>query len=123
MFGCFSLYRTVPSLLAKPRPGDFNALDGIRTFSMSWVVLGHLLVFPVLLNGYTNMQDILPPGILATYAGQAIYAAEFAVDTFFALGSFLAAYLLAQHLSKALKPPAGMSCTSVFLHTNIHIYR
>lgn len=29
-------------------------IDGVRVFSMSWVVLGHLFVFPVELVGYSN---------------------------------------------------------------------
>ncbi len=40
VLSCFSLYRNLPSLLGPARPGSFNALDGIRVFSMSWVVLG-----------------------------------------------------------------------------------
>jgi hypothetical protein len=29
-----------------PRVGMSRAADGIRTFSMAWVIMGHLLVFP-----------------------------------------------------------------------------
>ena len=69
---CFSLYKTWPSLVGPARPGPFNALDGVRVFSMSWVVLGHLFVFPTMITSYTNQDTILPPdGLLGTYAGQA----------------------------------------------------
>jgi hypothetical protein len=88
VLSCFSLYRNLPSLLGPARPGSFNALDGVRVFSMSWVVLGHILAFPATLVGFTNTQDILPPsGILGGYAGQAIWAAEYAVDSFLTIGA------------------------------------
>jgi len=105
LLSCFSLYRTWPSLVGPAREGPFNALDGVRVFSMSWVVLGHLFVFPVELTSYTNEDAILPPeGLLTTYAGQAIISAEFSVDTFFCIGAFVAAYALTKHLQIALAP-------------------
>lgn len=123
VLSCFSLYRNLPSLLGPARPGScFNALDGVRVFSMSWVVLGHIFAFPATLTGFSNTQDILPPdGILGTYAGQAIFAAEFAVDTFFCIGAFVAAYMLAVHLAKAraqaaAKPLGWAWVPSLYLH-------
>lgn len=45
--------------------------DGIRTFSMFWVVMGHLLVFPYAKVGFSNPEDVLPPeGIMSTTAGR-----------------------------------------------------
>lgn len=112
VLACFSLYKTWPSLVGPARPGPFNALDGVRVFSMSWVVLGHLFVFPTEIVSYTNQDAILPPeGLLATYAGQAVISAEFAVDTFFCIGAFVAAYMLTKHLQKAMAPPAADSKT------------
>lgn len=122
VLSCFSLYRNLPSLLGPARPGNFNALDGVRVFSMMWVVLGHLFAFPATMTGFSNTQDILPPdGILGTYAGQAIFAAEFAVDTFFCIGAFVAAYMLAVHLAKAreqapAKPLGWAWVPSLYLH-------
>lgn len=122
VLSCFSLYRTLPSLLGPARPGSFNSLDGIRVFSMSWVVLGHIYAFPATTIGYTNTEAILPPdGILGTYAGQAIFAAEFAVDTFFCIGAFVATYMLALHLAKARAqaPTKPLGCAwvpSLYLH-------
>jgi hypothetical protein len=107
---CFSLYKTWPSLVGPARPGPFNALDGVRVFSMSWVVLGHLFVFPTEITSYTNQDVILPPdGLLGTYAGQAIISAEFSVDTFFCIGAFVAAYAVTKHLQKALAPSSSPS--------------
>ena len=111
---CFSLYKTWPSLVGPARPGPFNALDGVRVASMSWVVLGHLFVFPTEITSYTNQDAILPPdGLLGTYAGQAIISAEFSVDTFFCIGAFVAAYALTKHLQKVLAPSPPSSSLPV----------
>ncbi|CAN0583015.1 unnamed protein product, partial [Ectocarpus sp. 12 AP-2014] len=43
---CFSLIINTNSLLAPPRVADeFPALDGVRTMSMMWVVLGHTFAY------------------------------------------------------------------------------
>jgi hypothetical protein len=45
--------------------------DGIRTFSMAWVIMGHLLVFPEGFAGFSDRDKILPPeGLLTTVEGQ-----------------------------------------------------
>lgn len=88
---CFALQSTVGALLAADRAGPLAALNGVRVLSMSLVILGHTLFFG-LTPGYINMQFY--PAALADPAWQVIPSAEFAVDTFFALSGFLAAYLL-----------------------------
>lgn len=45
-------------------------------------------------------------------SGQVLLGAEFAVDTFFTIGGFIACYMLTQHLIKKLRPPAGEECSS-----------
>jgi len=43
LLGCFSLYRNVPKLTSmKIGHGAISSLNGIRVFSMAWVVLGHV---------------------------------------------------------------------------------
>jgi len=62
-----------PSLLPSPSSplSLLLSVDGIRTFSMLWVVMGHLLVFPSMLVGFTNSEKVLPPdGIMATVSGR-----------------------------------------------------
>lgn len=44
---------------------------------------------------------------LGCVTGQALLAGEFAVDTFFTIGAFIAAFFLTQHLIAKLRPPAG----------------
>lgn len=39
----FSLYETLPKLMdTTPKPNQLQGLDGIRFFSMTWVILGHV---------------------------------------------------------------------------------
>lgn len=43
ILGCFSLYRNLPKLLStKAGSGTITSLNGIRVFSMGWVLLGHV---------------------------------------------------------------------------------
>lgn len=60
---CFSLMVNTDSLLAPPRAGDeFPALDGVRTFSMLWVVLGHTFSYNVTGDGpgFSNTIQVVP---------------------------------------------------------------
>ena len=60
---CFSLLLNVDSLLAPPRAGDeFRALDGVRTLSMLWVILGNTLLYNCMGigAGYSNFVDVMP---------------------------------------------------------------
>lgn len=70
---CFSLMVNVGSLLAPPRAGDeFPALDGVRTMSMLWVVLGHTFSYNVTGDGpgFSNTIQVVPQngnGLLSRY--------------------------------------------------------
>ena len=45
----FSLYETLPKMLdSSPKPNQLQALDGIRFLSMTWVILGHVYILPML---------------------------------------------------------------------------
>ena len=60
---CFSLMVNTDSLLAPPRAGDeFPALDGVRTMSMLWVVLGHTFSYNVTGDGpgFSNTIQVVP---------------------------------------------------------------
>ncbi|CAN0214184.1 unnamed protein product, partial [Hapterophycus canaliculatus] len=60
---CFSLVINTKSLLAPPRAGDeFRCLEGVRTLSMMWVVLGHCFAYNVTGGGpgFTNTIRVLP---------------------------------------------------------------
>lgn len=66
---CFSLRKNVAKLLGPPRASnEFSALDGVRTLSMLWVVLGHALMCAILGAGVSNEADLVPidgQGLLA----------------------------------------------------------
>jgi len=92
---CFSLCRNAAAW-AKRRGGALSCLDGIRVVSMLLVVYGHSLIWGLQGAGYANVYDILPQnghGLMATPRGQVIFSAELAVDSFFWLSGFLAAYV------------------------------
>jgi len=89
-----------------PRPTKIKTgcMDGIRWMSMCWVVMGHTLLWPIILTvGYSNMADILPAhnsaerethdALSGRWTGQAIQSAEFSVDSFFFMSGFLAVYI------------------------------
>lgn len=95
--------------------GRTAALDGVRAFSIFWVILGHVWVFAFTITGFSNAatalagtilpltpdgKAIAPPrhhtatiadhGFLGTWGGQSVVSAYLAVDTFFFLSAFLA---------------------------------
>lgn len=69
---CFSLLKNVDTLFAPPRTrNEFAALDGVRTLSMLWVVLGHVLIYSFFGPGFTNIIDIVSVdghGLLSRWA-------------------------------------------------------
>lgn len=68
---CFSLIKNTDKLLAPRRAGnEFAALDGVRTLSMLWVILGHTLLYALVGAGFTNTIELVPrdgKGLLARY--------------------------------------------------------
>ena len=76
------------------KPGIDQNLDifnGVRFFSMSWVVVGHTYMLRLMMSYNTDYigQIMKNPGF-STLIGQALYA----VDVFFFLGGFFVAFVL-----------------------------
>ncbi|XP_022092075.1 nose resistant to fluoxetine protein 6-like isoform X2 [Acanthaster planci] len=90
---CFALNRNLAKLMdVKQGDKTISALNGIRVISMSWVILGHTIVFGFLANITHNAPTIIS-WIKDHFGFQAVANAFFAVDSFFFLSGFLLAYL------------------------------
>mmetsp|Transcript_28961 Transcript_28961/g.37343 ORF Transcript_28961/g.37343 Transcript_28961/m.37343 type:complete len:712 (-) Transcript_28961:330-2465(-) len=103
---CFALGKNLESLLTTKRPESFKCFDGIRFFSMCWVIFGHTVVFQFAGAGFSNIYDILPlhgHGFFTRFTAMVLPSAEFAVDTFFYISGFLVAVLTLKRLKE--KPP------------------
>eukprot|EP00903_Cladosiphon_okamuranus_P009785 g9302.t1 len=105
---CFSVLVNVDSLLAPPRAGDeFRALDGVRTLSMLWVILGNTLLYNLtgIGAGYSNFVDVMPhngKGLFSRLSGQVIPGSFLAADTFFLVSGFLLTSMLLPKLDAGL---------------------
>uniref|UniRef100_T1J952 Nose resistant-to-fluoxetine protein N-terminal domain-containing protein n=1 Tax=Strigamia maritima TaxID=126957 RepID=T1J952_STRMM len=85
IFLCFSFYTNALKLFnTEPRDSSLMCLNGIRVFSMGWIILGHCYA-----TGALATDNVLVP------------QAMFAVDTFFVLSGLLVTYLyLKEHEKK-----------------------
>ncbi len=96
LVGWYSARKNIVKL-TKEVPGDFTAFNGIRCFTMAWIILGHCLLnynFPPVVNP-TAMQRFA-----ASFEFALVRAAEYGVDTFFLMSGFLAAFGLLKQLKK-----------------------
>ena len=95
----FSLYKTVPTLLAtKQAPSVITSLNGLRVISMFWVILG-LTQLGSVTPGITDNMRILKD-IMSRFTFQPITNGFFAVDSFFFLSAVLVAYLTLREMKK-----------------------
>eukprot|EP01133_Synstelium_polycarpum_P007907 gene7907-9283_t len=98
---CFSLvsnYKSFVDIGSNGKKGHFPALDGIRTISNCWVIMGHSLLFMMSL-GLDNEAYLLQ-SIRTFFSFQSLTAAEFAVDTFFLLSGFLVTHSLLSSMDR-----------------------
>eukprot|EP01062_Namystynia_karyoxenos_P027009 TRINITY_DN2082_c0_g4_i1.p1 TRINITY_DN2082_c0_g4~~TRINITY_DN2082_c0_g4_i1.p1 ORF type:complete len:902 (+),score=265.55 TRINITY_DN2082_c0_g4_i1:101-2707(+) len=87
---CFDLVESRRQFLriSPRRPTSF--LNGMRVISIAWVVLGHVLVYPMN-PGFDNMAE-LERDYLPNFRMVFLASAFYAVDTFFFMSGFLACY-------------------------------
>ena len=93
----FSLKSNIPKLLScSTSPSTIKCLNGIRVFSINWVVLGHTLFFLPLIQPATPAVNALE--FITQYSRRwsflTISNATYAVDSFFVLSGFLLTYLI-----------------------------
>ncbi|XP_066935837.1 O-acyltransferase like protein-like [Clytia hemisphaerica] len=90
----FSLIRNMKAILSTESPkGAITSLNGIRTLSMTWVILGHMYAFGSMpgFAYWDNPLQILK--ILNRFSFMVVSNAYVSVDTFFLLSGVLVAYL------------------------------
>ncbi|XP_063992297.1 nose resistant to fluoxetine protein 6-like [Diachasmimorpha longicaudata] len=97
----FSLISNARRILStRIPPGNIPALQGIRFFSMGWVVLGH--VYYIHSFGVISNQLAVAEW-LKSWESLYIIIAPFTVDTFFVISGFLISYLFLKHMAKGGK--------------------
>ncbi|CAG5115319.1 unnamed protein product, partial [Candidula unifasciata] len=95
----FSVYTNGSKVLNTSQPeGTLSAVHGIRFLSMSWVVLGHVLVFGI--RQFGNIYSLFWSW-LKDWSFDAISNAFVSVDTFFTLSGLLTAYLTLNEIKKS----------------------
>lgn len=94
----FSLYTNIETVFnTEQPPSAIKCLNGIRSISMFWVILGHGFLFS--LSVVKNPLTLLG-SVASRFSTQPIVNAYFAVDTFFVLSGFLVMYLSLRELSR-----------------------
>ncbi|XP_043267348.1 nose resistant to fluoxetine protein 6-like isoform X2 [Venturia canescens] len=93
----FSLYSNAIRVLStKTAPQTLPAIQGIRFFSMCWVIFGHgycMSLFVATVNTADFFQWV------HSWSAMYILIATFAVDTFFTISGFLLSYLFLKEMS------------------------
>eukprot|EP01132_Coremiostelium_polycephalum_P004321 gene4321-5408_t len=96
---CFSLIKNYNSYINGSSAKKYlDSLDGIRSLSMIWVVLGHSILF-LITFGVDNISYVFNT-LSKTFSFQVYPAGEFAVDIFFNLSGFLVTYSVLDQLDK-----------------------
>ncbi|CAJ0582501.1 unnamed protein product, partial [Mesorhabditis spiculigera] len=92
IFMAFSFYRNVSEIFSTAgsnKAGQIGPIHCIRFFSMSWVIMGHILAMSVALG--SNPQDVID--VTHDLATQFLTNSYFAVDSFFFISGLLLAFI------------------------------
>ena len=117
----FSLYKTVPTLLAtKQAPGVITSLNGLRVISMFYVILGHTYfwIFTFTSARVDNFPALID--VAKRFSFQPVLSAFFAVDSFFFLSGVLVAYLTLRQMKRS-KGRFRFPALSYYLHRYLRL--
>ncbi|XP_074654644.1 nose resistant to fluoxetine protein 6-like isoform X2 [Tubulanus polymorphus] len=101
---CFSVYTNLKKLIStQTGSDDLGVVHGVRFFSMTWVILGHTIVFVAFGGGVENPLWFYLTE-LKDWRFQAIINATVSVDSFFLLSGMLMTYLFMKQLDQVGSP-------------------
>eukprot|EP01112_Ceratiomyxa_fruticulosa_P004021 TRINITY_DN1435_c0_g1_i1.p1 TRINITY_DN1435_c0_g1~~TRINITY_DN1435_c0_g1_i1.p1 ORF type:complete len:687 (-),score=135.01 TRINITY_DN1435_c0_g1_i1:122-2182(-) len=100
-FLAFSVVKNWEALWSTGKTFPTSCLNGLRVFSIWWVMLSHSLDYQNYV-GVSNAIHVLTKDI-QRFTAQAFPGAEFAVDTFFWLSGFLVGWLTLKEMRKGMK--------------------
>eukprot|EP00795_Rhopilema_esculentum_P001737 gene1737-16222_t len=101
---CFSIIKNTKAILNTDTPsGAILSINGIRTISMTWVILGHIYSVGVMAGGLVNFTELVK--VLNRFSFLSIANAFFSVDSFFLLSGLLVSYLGMRRLDAKGKLP------------------
>ena len=112
-FLCFSYITNINKLMSSqsnPANARLEVLNGLRFFSMMWVIYGHTYYY-LLISPITNPLKLLE--YIDNFWYQILFQAPFSVDSFFFLAGFLGAFAMIPEI-KARK--AKINFFQLFFH-------
>ena len=96
----FSLYKTIPVIVATRQPANaITSINGIRVFSMFWVIFGHTYAWALSNNAVENILEVIQT-IPNRFFFQPVTNAYFAVDGFFVMSGLLMSYLSIREMER-----------------------
>jgi len=111
---CFNFNENLSKIfsVSEPQDPDLSVFNGIRVFSMCWVILGHTFYYAK--HGFlSNVMEM--PIFGTTFKYSYILSAPFSVDIFFFLSGFLATYLLLKEFRIQNSADIEISCKKIYL--------
>jgi hypothetical protein len=101
----FDIRKNWAALIHRDADRKYQALDGIRAFSMFWIISSHTSNLSLIV-GFTNWQHVFTDVLTAFSSNLYFLSANFAVDSFFFLSGFLSSHVFLKKLSNpGPKPP------------------
>lgn len=98
----FNLHANLGELFSSSGARSLGGLDGLKGFSMLWIILAHASLFATFLG---TGDPAAGKNFVQQTNSYFAYSATFGVDTFFFVSGQLTAYVLSSKLRKMKKQP------------------